>query len=129
MGMDDTPLVVIVEASLIVAEDIAGGVRDLIPAAEIHICNAAASALGVLQAAGRIPFVVVGLDPESIRGSGLAQAVDDRGGRLLHLDLHGQPGATDPRWLYLNTPFTTDSLGAALRRLVGNEPGWDEVGG
>ncbi|MGO4853253.1 hypothetical protein [Phaeovulum sp. W22_SRMD_FR3] len=117
---DHRPDVLVVEANMIVAVDIAETVALHLPQARVTRVSSPEAAVSRLTLADMPPdLVLVGFSSERLRQSGLSDVLRARATRVVLIgdqDLQRDPAPEG--WLTLEKPFTTDMLEAALRRAL-----------
>jgi hypothetical protein len=120
MQGDHRPDVLVVEANMIVAVDIAETVALHLPQARITRVSSPEAALARLTLADMPPdLVLVGVSTERMRQSGLSDVLRARASRVVLIgDQNLQCDPAPQGWLMLEKPFTTEMLEAVLRQAL-----------
>ena len=114
MGAGDPATYLIVLRHVLVAQDIAMTIGEFDPGARILTAASGPEALPLLEGVERIAMAFVGNGPEAFRASLLAQAVAERGGRVVLMGEEAEAEGEAQGFAVLTRPFGTGNILAHL---------------
>lgn len=113
-GKEDPATYLIVLRHVLVAQDIAMTIAEFDPAARIVTAASGAEAMSLLAGVGRLAMAFVGAGPGAYRASPLAQAVRERGGRVVLMGDEAEEEGEAEGFAVLARPFGTGNILAHL---------------
>ena len=113
-GAGDPATYLIVLRHVLVAQDIAMTIGEFDPSARILTAASGAEALPLLRGVEHIAMAFVGKGPEGFRASPLAQAVAERGGRVVLMGEEAEAQGEAQGFAVLVRPFGTGDVLAHL---------------
>lgn len=113
-GAGDPATYLIVLRHVLVAQDIALTIAEFDPGARVVTAASVAEAMSLLPSVERLVMAFVGRGPDAYRASPLAQAVKDRGGRVVLMGEEAEEEGEAQGFAVLARPFGTGNIMAHL---------------
>lgn len=105
----------VMEAALIVAEDLALAIRDFDPAANVLLAPSPPAALEEIASAGQVWRAFVHADPAGFGATELGLALERRGARVVFI---GDAAERSGRMDVLQRPFGSETVEVCLRQML-----------